>query len=211
MILNLNNEKETIKFLYDFEADIAKIYNEGKIKAPIHLEGSINGNLEKKLIKFFRDNKINKNTWIFSTHRSHFPWLLSGRDPEELKKQILDGYSMSVFGYRYFTSSIVGGNLPIALGVAKALRMKNSKEKVYCFIGDMAASGGLYCECLKYAEGWDLPIIFITLDNEKSVRANTCATWGCRNGKNKDIKINYKRLYNHAGGNKENEGKYVMF
>lgn len=199
------------EFLLDFEKEIGSIYEKGAIRAPIHLEGSKEGDLEDFLIKFFKDNKIDKNTWCFSTHRSHYIWLLSGRDPEELKQQIIEGHSMHIFGHKFFTSAIVSGVAPIALGVSKGLAMKGSKEKVYCFIGDMAGSGGLVYECIKYAEGWNLPIVYVILDNCFSVRANTCSTWGSREGKDKVIKYKYNRIYNHAGPYEQGKQKYVMF
>ena len=186
--------------LIDFESEIAKLYEEGKIKSPIHLHG---GN-EDALIEIFKDYK--KDDWIFSTHRSHYHWLLSGRDPNELRKQILEGHSMHIFDNKFFTSAIVSGCAPIALGVAKSLRMKNSSNKVWCFIGDMAASGGLVHECIKYAEGWDLPITYVIEDNCMSVRACTEAVWGKRNGTNKVIKYTYERKFPHAG-----TGNYIMF
>ena len=67
-----------------FEDDIAQLYLDGKIKAPIHLAGTN----EEELIKIFKE-KVGANDWIVSTHRNHYHWLLSGRDPEDLKKQIL--------------------------------------------------------------------------------------------------------------------------
>jgi pyruvate dehydrogenase E1 component alpha subunit len=194
--------------LLEFSKEIAKYYEEGKIKSPIHLHGGG----EDKLISIFKENNINENDWIFSTHRSHYHWLLSGRNPEELKTQILEGHSMHIFDHKFFTSAIVGGSNPIALGVAKALLMKGSKHRVYCFTGDMASTGGLFKECLAYAEGWDLPILYIIENNGMSVRASTKATWGLRNGKNKVVEYEYERKYQHAGSSKEGEErKYVMF
>jgi pyruvate dehydrogenase E1 component alpha subunit len=119
---------------------------------------------------------------------------------------------MHIFGNRFFTSAIVGGVVPIALGVARALALKGSTEKVFCFLGDMAASGGLFSECIRYAIGWDLPIQYVILDNGMSVRANTSAVWGLRKGKDKVIECRYRRLYQHAGSSKEGEPKkYIMF
>jgi pyruvate dehydrogenase E1 component alpha subunit len=194
-IINLMNKQQLI----DFEIEIAKIYQEGKISGPIHLSS---GN-EDNLIEIFKDYK--DGDWIFSTWRNHYHWLLSGRDPEELKKQILEGRSMHVFGDKFFTSSIVGGITPIALGIAKALQMEGSLNKVWCFIGCMAASCGLVSECIRYARGQNLPIIFVVEDNNMSVRAKTRETWGL--GKTVDVRIyKYERKYPHAGS-----GKYVMF
>lgn len=185
--------------LIEFESEIARLYEQTKIRAPIHLSG---GN-ENELMKIFKDYK--KGDWIFSTYRSHYHWLLSGASPKELKKQILKGHSMHIYGSKLFTSSIVGGVAPIALGVAMALKMKNSTHWVWCFMGDMAAESGIVHECIKYAKGHDLPIRFIIEDNSYSVRAITKETWGKAKAKvNKRYK--YKRRYPHAG-----IGKYVMF
>lgn len=210
MILELNN-KEILKYLSDYESYIANLHSQGKIPYPVHLDGSKNGNLERKLIKLFQKENITPNTYIFATHRSHLLWLLSGRDPDKLTEQILEGNSMAVFGYRFFTSSIVGGVLPIAIGVAQALKMKGSKEKVFVFCGDMAASGGLFNECLQYAKGYDLPIMYIILDNNFSVRAITSNTWGNLKGKNKSIRIKYRRKYGHAGSKLQEDNVSAMF
>jgi pyruvate dehydrogenase E1 component alpha subunit len=188
------------KTLIQFNKELEELYNSGVIKSPVHAHG---GN-EDKLIEIFKDYR--KDDWIFSTHRSHFHWLLSGRSKEKLLKEILAGHSMHLFDDKFFTSAIVSGSAPIALGVAKALAMKNSKERVWCFTGDMAASGGLVHECIRYAEGWDLPITYVIENNEFSVNTCTKAVWGERGGKNKVIKYTYKRIFPHSGF-----GKYLMW
>lgn len=198
------NKKDLIKF----EKEIANLYEKGEIHAPVHLAGSKFGEQEKFLIKLFR--KIKKNDWVFSNHRNHFHWLLSGRNPNELMQQILDGYSMHVYGNKFFTSAIVGGNASIALGVALALKKKKSKNKVWCFLGDMAYECGIVKECIRYAEGQDLPIVFIIEDNGLSVNTPTQEVWG-KGKKNKVFRYKYKRIYNHAGCGKFGEKKFILF
>ena len=78
------------QFLIDFEKRVKKIYEEGNIKAPIHLSG----NNENYLIKIFK--KINKNDWVFSTWRNHYHALLHGVDSKWLNKEILSGRSMGI-------------------------------------------------------------------------------------------------------------------
>jgi pyruvate dehydrogenase E1 component alpha subunit len=192
--------------LIAFEERIKTLFEAGKIRAPVHLSG---GN-EEALIEIFKDYQ--PGDWIFSTWRNHYHWLLSGRDPQELEKQILAGDSMSVFGDRFFTSSIVGGNAPIALGVALALKLKKDRvgidapaSRAWCFIGDMAASGGLAQECLQFAEGHDLPITYVIEDNGFSVTTGTRKVWGTGRTK-KTRRYEYKRRFPHAG-----TGKYVEF
>lgn len=188
--------------LIKFEEEIASLYEQAKIKAPVHLS---KGN-ENRLIKIFRDY-YNPGDWVFSTHRNHYHWLLSGGDPGELKKQILNGHSMHIFGKKFFTSAIVAGVAPVALGVAMALKLKKADNKVLCFIGDMAGECGIVRECVKYARGHDLPVMFIVEDDGYSVRAKTKDVWGRAKNKSKLYRrYKYKRQYPHAG-----TGKYVMF
>lgn len=175
-----------------FEEEILNEYKQGKIKTPIHLSG---GNEEQ-----LKDicGYINKQDWIFSTWRSHYHWLLSGRSPKELKKQIIDGHSMSVFGDRFFTSSIVGGIAPIAVGVAYSIKRRKSNDWVWCFIGDMASECGIVSESIRYAQGHDLPITFVIEDNGMSVDTNTKEVWGVCNT-SKVTRYYYTRKYPHAG------------
>jgi len=54
--------------------------------------------------------------------------------------------------YNFFTSAIVGGILPIALGTAMGAKLKGLEENVWAFVGDMAAEMGVFDECTKYAK-----------------------------------------------------------
>lgn len=185
--------------LQKFTEEIVEIYERGDIKAPVHLS---KGN-EDQLIDIFQE--YNEGDWIFSTWRSHYHWLLSGREPELLKEQILEGHSMHIFDDKFFTSSIVAGISPIALGVAYALRMRNSKRKVFCFLGDMGASTGLSYECFKFASGHVLPIKYVIEDNELSVESPTKETWGLKY-KTVVVHYEYERKFPHAG-----TGTFILF
>lgn len=197
-------KKELIKF----EDEIADLYKQGKIRSPIHLAGTN----EDELIEIFKDYK--DGDWIFSTWRSHYHWLLSGRSPEELKRQIIEGHSMHIFAERFFTSAIVGGTPSIAVGIAYALKKEGSKNKVWCFLGDMGAAAGITWESMKYACRNKLPVNFIIEDNGLSVKTDTQESWGNLCGgcaKCKVFPVNtrcyaYKRKYPHAGC-----GVFVLF
>lgn len=194
--------------LIKFEDEIAELYKQGKVHSPIHLAGDN----EEELIDIFKDYK--EGDWIFSTWRSHYHWLLSGRDPKELKRQITQGHSMHIFAERFFTSAIVGGIAPIAVGVAYALKNEGSRNKVWCFLGDMGASVGITWESMKYACRHRLPVNFVIEDNGLSVKTDTQESWGNGCGdcvKCKVFPVNtrhytYKRKYPHAGC-----GVFVLF
>jgi TPP-dependent pyruvate/acetoin dehydrogenase alpha subunit len=151
-----------------FEREVADAFEAGRIKAPVHLS---DGN-EDQLIEIFRE--ISPSSWIFSTWRSHYHALLHGIPRELVMSEILAGRSMNLHfpEHRFFTSSIVGGILPIACGIAA------SGAEVWCFIGDMTASIGAFHDAEKYAVGHDLPITFVVEDNGFSVGTPTAEVWG---------------------------------
>jgi TPP-dependent pyruvate/acetoin dehydrogenase alpha subunit len=157
----------TSQELIDFEREVADLFEQGKIRAPIHLS---KGN-ECDLIRIFK--QIKSTDWVCSTHRSHYHALLKGISKEWLKNEILQGRSITICSreHRFITSAIVGGILPIALGLAM------TGQTVWCFVGDMASETGIFHECVKYAIGHKLPIVFVVEDNGYSVDTPTEQVW----------------------------------
>jgi pyruvate dehydrogenase E1 component alpha subunit len=191
------------KDLINFELYIKKIYEAGKIKAPIHLSG----NNEDSLINIFK--KIKKNDWVFSTWRNHYHALLKGIPIDWLKKEIIAGRSMGInnIKYKFYSSAIVAGTIPIALGVAKALKLKKKNQKVWVFIGDMTFETGMFHECYKYAKNHKLPLKFVIEDNNLSTNTPTNKVWVKKSKTPKDvIYYKYKRKYPHHG-----TGGWVLF
>lgn len=194
--------------LIKFETKIAKLFEEKKIKAPIHLYS----NNETPLIKIFK--KIKKNDWVFCTWRSHYQCLLKGIPEKEVTKEIINGNSISLCfpKYKFFSSAMVGGALPIATGLALSIKQKKEKNKVYCFIGDMASESGIAYECIKLSINHNLPITYVIEDNNLSVCSDTRKVWKIKKlffekNKNKKVLIyKYKSKYPHAG-----VGKRIQF
>ena len=151
---------------------------------------------------------------FFCSWRSHYQCLLKGVPPKTLKKEIIDGKSISLCfpKYKIYSSAIVGGILPISLGLALSLKRKKSKNKVFCFIGDMTSETGIAHETIKYSINKKLPIHFIIEDNTKSVCTDTRKTWSLKkltyeNYNSKYVTYyKYKLKYPHAGA-----GKRVQF
>jgi pyruvate dehydrogenase E1 component alpha subunit len=189
--------------LINFEEEIKKIYESGKIKAPIHLSG----NNEEQLIKIFK--KIKKNDWVFSTWRNHYHALLKGIPKEWLKKEIIAGRSMGInsIKHKFYSSAIVGGIIPIALGAAQAIKLKKLKSIVWVFVGDMTFETGTFHECYKFSKNFRLPIKFVIEDNNMSTNSPTSKVWGKKSVVPKGvIKYNYRRKYPHHG-----TGGWVLF
>ena len=162
--------------LEKFEKEIADIYETGAIKAPVHLR---DGN-EQQLIDLFENLKISKDDYVYSTWASHLHALLKGVDPEIVKKDIVEGRSITLHypEHNFYSSAIVGGISPIAVGTAIALKKQQKTNRVYCFLGDMGFRTGISHESILYATSKDLPITFIVEDNGKSVGTPTEECWG---------------------------------
>jgi len=160
--------KLTKQDLIDFEKVIVDRFDDGEIPYLVHLSG---GN-EDQLIQIFKE--INEGDYIFSTHRSHYHYLLCGGSPDDLEEKIVNGKSMFIFdrGLHFFSSSIVAATPSIAAGVAWALKRRGSNKKVWCFIGDGAEDQGHVYEAVRYVDGWDLPCTFIIEDNDRNVNAS---------------------------------------
>lgn len=181
--------------LIAFENKVAAAFEVRKIRGPIHLAG---GN-EEQLIEIFKG--IKPTDWVLSTWRSHYHALLHGVPPERVMAEILAGKSMMLHfpEHRFLTSAIMGGILPIACGLAAA------GERVWCFIGDMAARSGAFHEASRYAEGHDLPVTFVVENNGLSTNTPTEETWG-KEARLKTKWYCYERTTEHCG-----TGTYVAF
>ena len=165
--------KVTKEDLIDFESEIAAIFNQGRIRAPIHL---YSGN-EEAMIEIFR--RIRPEDWVLCSWRSHYQCLLKGVPREQLKAEIMAGRSISLCfpEYRILSSAIVTGVLPIAVGIALSIKRAGQSERVFCFMGEMTSETGAAHECIKYSENHDLPIHWIIEDNGQSVCTDTRAAW----------------------------------
>lgn len=196
------SKEDLIDYLIKFEDEIKELYLSGKIRSPVHF---CKGN-EEHLIDIFRN--VKEGDWIFSTHRSHYHALLRGIDREWLKQEIMENKSIHINNekYNFFTSAIVAGALPIALGVAAGIKLEKSKEHVWIFVGDMAAETGIFYECVKYARRQNLPITFVVEDNGLSVNTPTQESWGKEDSGENVIRYKYERIYPHHGC-----GQWVTF
>lgn len=198
----------TVEKLRNFEAGIADLFNSGKIKAPVHLS---DGN-EKDLIEIFKDFK--QGDWIFCSWRSHYQALLAGVPEEDVEAEIIAGRSIALCfpKYHFYSSAIVGGQIPLAVGVSVSIKMRQSAARVWCFVGDMTSETGIFQTALRYSEKHQLPITFVVEDNGISVLTETRRVWNSdslRYEENKSTYIRsfkYKSKYPHAGA-----GQRVQF
>ena len=193
--------------LIKFEDGIYDLFEAGDLPYLVHLCG---GN-EDQLIDIFAD--IKEGDYIYSSHRTHYHYLLAGGDADALKDRIKRGDSMFVFDRKrnFLSSAILAGCAGMAAGTALSFRMQGKDQHVWCFIGDGAEDEGHFYEAVAFVSGWDLPCTFIIEDNDRQVDT----TKKERRGKNTVIdwpscvvRYHYTPTYPHAS---TGSGKMVKF
>lgn len=201
--------------LIAMERELVDLWEAGKIKVPVHFSG---GN-EDQLIEIFKE--VKRDDYLFVSHRHHYHYLLHGGSFESLKRGMLglpDGLCTGRAGSmgtidperNFYSSAIVGGLVNVAVGAAWSLKDSGSSRKVWCFVGDGVLDGGHFWEALQYAEGWDLPIMFVVEDNDRSTCTNKKSRLGPINSHifclTKIKHYSYEPTWPHVG-----TGKYVQF
>lgn len=120
---------------------------------------------------------LNADDLITSTHRPHGHALAKGLTPEEMMIELFGkdggcckgkGGSMHVGNIdkgMVPAIAIVGGGIPLAAGMALAIKMQGMSQVVGCFFGEGATNEGAFHEGLNLAAVWSLPVIFICENN----------------------------------------------
>src|SRR3569832_409356 len=78
------------------------------------------------------------------------------------------GGSMHIFDVKHHFMggyALVGGPFPLAVGMAKAIKMKKTDQISICFLGDAANNQGTFHESLNMAALWELPVLFVCENN----------------------------------------------
>jgi pyruvate dehydrogenase E1 component alpha subunit len=162
----------TMTLIRRFEERAGEMYARAKVGGFLHLsigeEATIVGSA-----RALRDSD-----YLISTYRSHGHALVRGTPPENVMAELFGrvdgcshghGGSMHMFDLeRRFMGGygIVGGNLPIAAGIALASDYKGSDEVTLCTFGDGASNQGTFGETLNLAALWKLPVVFMVTNNQ---------------------------------------------
>jgi pyruvate dehydrogenase E1 component alpha subunit len=162
---------ELMKLIRVFEEECSSQYMRGLISGFLHLyigeEGVAVGSI----------TALDQGDYIVSHYRDHGHALARKMDPNAIMAELM-GKSTGVSGGRggsmhLFDATkgfmggyaIVGGQLPIAVGLATSLDYLSNDRVVMCFLGDGAVNEGYFHESLNLASLWKLPVIFILENN----------------------------------------------
>jgi len=163
---------QTMTLIRRFEERAGEMYARAKVGGFLHLsigeEATIVGSARA----------LRASDYLISTYRSHGHALVRGTPPENVMAELFGrvdgcsrgrGGSMHMFDLaRRFMGGygIVGGNLPIAAGIALASDYKGTDEVTLCVFGDGASNQGTFGETLNIAALWRLPVVFMVTNNQ---------------------------------------------
>ena len=155
-----------------FEERAGEMYAKAKIGGFLHLsigeEATIVGAI----------GAIRETDYVLSTYREHGQALARGTSANAVMAELFGrvdgcskgrGGSMHLFDFeRRFLGGygIVGGNLPLAAGVALAADYEGTEDGVLCMFGDGASNQGTFGETMNLAALWKLPVVFLVVNNQ---------------------------------------------
>jgi pyruvate dehydrogenase E1 component alpha subunit len=154
-----------------FEEKCAELYSAGTIRGFVHLyvgeEAVASGVMEA----------ISSSDNVVATYREHGHALVRGISPDSIMAEMYGkvegcsrgrGGSMHIFDATrrfYGGNAIVGGGLPIAVGLALASKMRGEERLTACFFGEGAVAEGVFHESINLAALWQLPVLFCCENN----------------------------------------------
>ena len=162
---------ETMALIRRFEEEAGRQYQQAKAGGFLHLaigeEATIVGTT----------SVMRPEDYLIGTYRTHGHAIARGTDPKNVMAELFGredgcsrgrGGSMHIFDLeRRFMGGygIVGGNLPIAAGLALASDYRGDDAVTVCMFGDGASNSGNFGETMNLAALWRLPVVFLVENN----------------------------------------------
>lgn len=176
--MNSNIKLELFRMLLRIrlvEEKIAEKYSEQKMRCPVHLS------VGQEAVAVGICSQLNESDYLVSNHRAHAHYLAKGGNLNKMIAEIYGkrsgcckghGGSMHLIDLEkgiLGTTPIVGGSMPIAVGAAFKIFLKNEDRITVLFFGEGSTEEGVWAECLNFASLKKLPILFVCENNFFSV------------------------------------------
>lgn len=155
-----------------FEEKAAEAYSMGKIGGFCHLY------IGQEAVAIGAISAIRPDDYVLTSYREHAHAIVKGISPDAVMAELFGkaggcssgkGGSMHMFDKNVnFLGghAIVGGQIPLATGVAFATKYKGTDQVTLCFFGEAAVNQGAFHESLNMAQLWKLPCIYICENNQ---------------------------------------------
>jgi pyruvate dehydrogenase E1 component alpha subunit len=154
-----------------FEEKCAELYTKEKIRGFLHLY------IGEEAIAVGVMRCLTPEDAVVATYREHGHAIARGISMQPIMAEMYGkqegcsrgrGGSMHIFDAKtrfYGGNAIVGGGLPLAIGLALADRMQRRSNVTACFFGEGAVAEGAFHESLNLAGLWQLPVLFVCENN----------------------------------------------
>lgn len=154
-----------------FEEKAAEEYTKTRIRGFLHLY------IGEEAVATGVIQALKEEDNILSTYREHGHALVRGMDPDVIMAELFGkqegcskgrGGSMHLFDVSkkfYGGNAIVGGHLPMSVGMALAAKKLKHKNITCCFFGEGAAAEGEFHEAMNLASLWGVPVLFVCENN----------------------------------------------
>ncbi len=154
-----------------FEEKCVELYSATKIRGFLHLY------IGEEAVAVGVMQALEPEDAIVATYREHGHALVRGVSAASIMAEMYGkvegcsrgrGGSMHLFdaSTRFFGgNAIVGGGLPLAVGLALADKLQGRRRVTACFFGDGAVAEGEFHESMNLAALWDLPVLFCCENN----------------------------------------------
>jgi pyruvate dehydrogenase E1 component alpha subunit len=154
-----------------FEEKAAELYQAGKIRGFLHLY------IGEEAVAVGAMQALTPDDGVVTTYRDHGHALARGVPAGSLMAEMYGkangcsrgrGGSMHFFDAQrrfYGGYAIVGGGMPVAVGLALADKMRGLARVTACFFGEGAVAEGEFHESLNLAALWELPVLFLCENN----------------------------------------------
>ncbi|HZW02815.1 MAG TPA: thiamine pyrophosphate-dependent dehydrogenase E1 component subunit alpha, partial [Anaerolineaceae bacterium] len=155
-----------------FEEKAEELYALGKVHGTMHLS------IGQEATAAGASHALRPSDYLLNHHRGHGHLIAWGSDPKLMMAEFLGketGYGRGRGGSMHIAdvaknnlgaNGIVGGGVPLAVGVGLSIKLRKTDQVVMVIFGDGAANEGAFHESLNMASIWKLPVVYLCENNQ---------------------------------------------
>ena len=162
---------EKMLLIRRFEQKIYELATKGIVKGSVHVAIGEEASSVGTVVP------LNNDDYIMPTHRGHGQAIVKGADIKRFLAEIIGkktGLCKGRVGSLHTfdkenrnlgAQGILGASFPISIGVGLAIKLNKSESVVVSFFGDGTSNQGTFYESMNFADKWNLPIIYVCINN----------------------------------------------